>query len=62
MVFGNKIYKNFPKNIIFPKGFPLNRMKNIFLDLKSWGPLINFKVRSGSYSGLGLSIYFKKPN
>ncbi len=42
--------------------FLLNRMKKIFIDLKSWGPLKNFKIRSGSYSGLALSIYVKKQN
>ncbi len=32
------------------------------LNLKLWGPLKKFKTRSGSYSGLGLSIYVKKRN
>jgi hypothetical protein len=44
--------------MIFFKGFLLNRVKKIFLDLKSWGPLKSFKI-SGSYSDLGLSIYKK---
>jgi hypothetical protein len=35
-------------------------VKKIFFDLKSWEPLKNFKIRSGSYSGLVLSIYVKK--
>jgi hypothetical protein len=56
------ILKNFLKNIILPKGFLLNRVKKIFFDLKSWGPLKKFKIRSGSYSGLALSIYVKKKN
>jgi hypothetical protein len=30
------------------------------LVVKSWGFLKNLKIRSGSYSGLGLSIYVKK--
>jgi hypothetical protein len=34
----------------------------MFFDLKSWGPLKNFKSRSGSYLGLALSIYVKKHN
>jgi hypothetical protein len=34
-------------------------VKKIFLDLKSWGPLKNFKTRSGPYLGLALSIYVK---
>jgi hypothetical protein len=34
-------------------------VKKIFFDLKSWGPLKNFKIRSGSYTGLALSIYVK---
>jgi hypothetical protein len=45
-VFQNKFLlflKNFPKNLIFPKEFLLNRVKKIFFDLKSWGPLKNFK-------------------
>jgi hypothetical protein len=44
--------------MIFPKGL-LNGVKKIFLDLKSWEPLKNFLTRSGSYAGLGLSIYVK---
>ncbi len=28
--------------------------------VKSWGLLKNFKIRSGSYSGLGRLIYVKK--
>jgi hypothetical protein len=56
------VIKNFIKKIIFPKGFLLNRVKKFFFDLKSWGPLKNFKIRSGSYSGLALSIYVKKQN
>jgi hypothetical protein len=32
-------------------------MKKIFFDLNSWGPLKNFKTRSGPYLGLALSIY-----
>ncbi len=35
-------------------------MKKTFFDLKSWGPLKNFKTRSGPYLGLGLSINVKK--
>jgi hypothetical protein len=35
-------------------------LKKIFFDLKSWGPLKNFKTRSGPYLGLGLSINVKK--
>jgi hypothetical protein len=38
--------KIFRKNIIFPKGILLNRVKKSFLDLKSWGPLTNFLIRS----------------
>jgi hypothetical protein len=37
-------------------------VKKIFFDLKSWGPLKNFKTRSGPYLGLGLSINVKKRN
>ncbi len=39
---------------MFLKEFCLNRGKKIFFDLK------NFKISSGSYSGLGLSINVKK--
>ncbi len=56
------IYNNFPNNLIFPKGFLLNRVKKMFFDLKLWGPLKIFKSRSGSYSGLTPSIYVKKQN
>ncbi len=56
------IKKNFPKNIMFPKGFLLNRAKKAVFVVKSWGFLKNLKIRSGSYSGLGLSIYVKKQN
>jgi hypothetical protein len=41
------------------KKFLLNRAKKIFFDLKSWGPLKNFKTGSGPYLGLGLSINVK---
>jgi hypothetical protein len=44
------------------KQFLLNRVKKIFFDLKSWGPLKNFKTRSGPYLALGLSITVKKQN
>ncbi len=44
-----KILKNISeKNLIFPKGFILNREKKIFFDLK--------------LSGLGLSMHVKKRN
>jgi hypothetical protein len=54
------IHKNFPKNKMFPRRFLLNRVKKIFFDLKLWGPLKNFKTRSGPYLGLGLSVNDKK--
>jgi hypothetical protein len=57
-----KICKIFLKNLLFRKQFLLNRMKKIFFDLKSWGPLKNVKTRSGSYLALGLSINVKKRN
>jgi hypothetical protein len=57
-----KIKKNFPKNIIFANRFLLHCVKIIFFDLKLWGPLKNSKTRSGSYSGLGLSINVRKRN
>jgi hypothetical protein len=47
----NKLIKMIRKNI-FAKGFFFNRAKKIFFDLKSWGPLKDFKTRSVSYSGL----------
>ncbi len=48
------------KNIIFPNGFLLNRMKKkVSSDLNPRGPLKIFTIKSGSYSGLGLSIYVK---
>jgi hypothetical protein len=62
-VFRNKFLlfiKKIPKNLIFPKGFFLNHVKKIFFDLKSWGPPKKFKIRSGSYSGLALSLNVKK--
>jgi hypothetical protein len=37
-------------------------VKKIFFDLKSWGPLKNFKTRSSPYLGLGLSLNVKKRN
>jgi hypothetical protein len=46
----------------FSEEFFLNCVKKMFFDLKSWGPLKNFKSRSGSYSVLALSIYVKKQN
>jgi hypothetical protein len=56
----NSFFNNFPKNIIFPKGFLHTCMKNDISDLKFWGPLKNHKNRSGSYSDLGLSVHVKK--
>jgi hypothetical protein len=47
---------------IFLKRFLLNRVKKIFFNLKSWGPLKKFKIRSSPYLGLGLSINVKKQN
>ncbi len=40
----------------------MNRVKKMFFDLKSWGPLKNFKSRNGSYSGLALSILYMSKN
>jgi hypothetical protein len=57
-----KNYEKYSKNIIFPKEFLLNRGEKVSFPLKSWGPLKNVKPRSGSYSGLGLSIYVIKWN
>jgi hypothetical protein len=34
-------------------------MKKIFFDLNSWGPVKNFKTRSGPYLAIGLSINVK---
>ncbi len=42
--------------------YPFNRVKKIFFDLKSWGPLKNLKTGSGPYLGLGPSINVKKRN
>jgi hypothetical protein len=38
--------KKFPKNIICPKGFLVNRVKKIFLYLKSWEPLKILKLEA----------------
>jgi hypothetical protein len=48
------------KNIIFLKGFLLNRGKEVGFHLKFWAPLKNVKTRRGSYSGVGLSLYVIK--
>ncbi len=39
--------------------FLLNRMKKFAFIIKSWGSRKDFKIRSGSDSGLGLLIYVK---
>ncbi len=39
-----------------------NCMKKIFFNLKSWGPLKNFKTRISPYLDLGLFINVKKRN
>jgi hypothetical protein len=41
---------------------PFNHGKKVGFHLKLGGPLKNVKTRSGSSSGLGLSIYLKKLN
>ncbi len=57
-----KFITKFPKNIIFPKGFLFNHRNFVGSHLKSQVPPKNVKTRSGSYSGLGLSIYVIKWN
>ncbi len=56
----NTTYKIIPKNIIFPKGFLLNHMKKVVFVISNRGDLKNFKTRSSSDSGLGLSTHIKK--
>ncbi len=52
--------KMFSTNLIFPEGFLLNRMNKVVFVIKLSGSLKSFKIRSGSYSGLGLSLNVKK--
>jgi hypothetical protein len=54
------IKKNFPKNIIFPKGFLLYRAKKPVFVIKWWGFLKIFKIRSGSYLGQAYQHMYKK--
>jgi hypothetical protein len=45
-----KMYKNYPKDIILPKKFLLNRANKLVLDRNSWRASENVKSTSGSYS------------